>query len=831
MMFFLPLLIMGIEDISLSSVVNPSTFFDATGKKASILGYQDGRCEMWIYPFKILHDFTISFDMPQYGYEIPGLKLAREITCSPEATTITYAHQSFTMKETFLVPLDEEACIVLLDIISEKPLTVIAGFYLDLLPMWPAGLGGQYSYWDEGIPGFVIGEARGRYGAIIGSPYAKNLSSGPAHNLPDLPSRIAFQIEPKKRYRIPIIVTSSVDGRDKAKKTYKDVLLQIDNLYNMIKRHYSDLKNEFMSINTPDSLLNLSFEWSKVAIDKGFVTNPHLGSGLVAGYNTSGRSERPGFAWFFGGDALLASLALNSYGDFETSKNALLFLKKYQREDGKIMHELSQSSGMIPWFEEYGYGFYHGETTPYYIVSIGDYVRCSGDTTFLKGIWESVRKAYDYCKNADTDGDGLMENTIAGLAAIETGPLRQKMKVDIYLAGIWTKALETIRGLSKIIGDEELLEDANELYEKAIQNLNNKFWNKSKKIFNFAILEKGFIDEVSVWASIPMVFGLLEQTKAEKMLCNFSSSKMSTDWGIRSISNESRFYEPLSYNNGTVWPFLTGYAALAEYKYHRPYAGFEHLIANSRLNFIDALGFAPELLSGNTYIPLDESVPHQIFSSVGITLPIIRGLFGLEGDEIEKIIYFTPHLPPQWEYADIKNVKIGKTLFDFSIKRDNGILCLNAKNKGDKIYRLKFSPAFGIGAEILRVLANGKGIEFNVQRTPHDIHCLVDILLEEETEIIIEYKPGINIIIPFTNPHIGDETLSLKMVDYFIKNDKFHIIVDGKGDQEFSISLPFKITSIKGGKIIGEKNRIIRVRMVFTKEKYERKELVFVLNK
>ena len=107
----------------------------------------------------------------------------------------------------------------------------------------------------------------------------------------------------------------------------------------------------------------------------------------------------------------------------------------------------------------------------------------------------------------------------------------------------------------------------------------------------------------------------------------------------------------------------------------------------------------------------------------------------------------------------------------------------------------------------------------------------MDILLEEETEIIIEYEPGININFPSANPHIGDETLSLKMVDYFIKNDRFHIIVDGKGDQEFSLFLPFKITSIKGGEIIGEKNRIIRVRMVFTKEKYERKELVFVLNK
>lgn len=822
---------MGIEDISLSNVVNPNTFFDVTGRMASILGYQDGRCEMWIYPFKILHDFELSFEIPLYGDEVPGSKLAREITCSPEATTITYAHQSFTLKETFFVPLDEKACLVLLDVMSQEPLTVIAGFYLDLSPMWPAGLGGQYSYWDGRIPGFVLGEARGRYGAVIGSPQARNLSSGPAHCLPDLPCKIAFSIEPHKRYRIPIIVTSSVDGVAEAKKTYEDILPHIDDLFTATKGHYEGLKNEFVSIDTPDSLLNLSFEWAKVAIDKGFVTNPHLGSGLVAGYNTSGGSERPGFAWFFGGDALLASLALDSYGDFETSKSAILFLAKYQREDGKIMHELSQSGGMIPWFEEYGYGYYHGETTPYYIVSIGDYVRCSGDTSFLKDIWQSVRKAYDYCKKADTDGDGLMENTVAGLAAIETGPLRQRMKVDIYLAGIWTEALQTMRFLSNIMGDEDLFEDADGLYERARQSLNDKFWNKRKEIFNFAILEKGAIDEVSVWGAIPMVFGLLEADRAEKMLCKFASSKMSVDWGVRSLSDDSKYYDPLSYNNGTVWPFLTGYAALAEYKYHRQYNAFEHLMSNARLNFIDALGFAPELLSGNSYIPLDESVPHQLFSSVGIALPIVRGLFGLEADDIGKTINLSPNLPPEWKDTGLRNFKVGKSLFNFSFEREVGKLRLIARNRGDEVYRLRFSPSFGLGTDIQRVLANGKPVEFKVRETRHDVHCLVDVPLEGEMELVVDYKPGVDIIHSPVLPHLGDETLGLKIVDYFKENGRFHLIIEGKGHQEFNLSLPFRIISTRGGEIIGEKDGIKSVRMVFSEDRYERKELVLVIER
>jgi glycogen debranching enzyme len=78
------------------------------------------------------------------------------------------------------------------------------------------------------------------------------------------------------------------------------------------------------------------------------VTNPFLGTGLIAGYRTSGTGTRPGFAWFFGRDSLWTSLALNSEGDFAGTRTALAFLMKYQRADGKVEHEISQSAAQVP---------------------------------------------------------------------------------------------------------------------------------------------------------------------------------------------------------------------------------------------------------------------------------------------------------------------------------------------------------------------------------------------------------------------------------------------------------------------------------------------------
>src|SRR5256885_13640895 len=102
-----------------------------------------------------------------------------------------------------------------------------------------------------------------------------------------------------------------------------------------------------------------------------------LGTGLVAGYRKSGESERPGFALFFGRDALWTSFALNSYGDFATTRTALEFLKKYQRADGKIPHEISQSAALIPWFTDYEFPWASADATPLYVIAHADYFRTS----------------------------------------------------------------------------------------------------------------------------------------------------------------------------------------------------------------------------------------------------------------------------------------------------------------------------------------------------------------------------------------------------------------------------------------------------------------------
>ena len=160
-----------------------------------------------------------------------------------------------------------------------------------------------------------------------------------------------------------------------------------------------------------------------MGIDKGLAVSPLLGTGLLAGFRAAGDSERPGFAWFFGRDALWTTLATNAAGDLETSRKALAFLRRYQRADGKIPHEVSQSASIVPWFDQYPYAWASADATPLYVIGHHDYWRATGDRELLQQAWPSVVSAYRFSAATDTDGNGLIENTNVGHGWVEGGAL------------------------------------------------------------------------------------------------------------------------------------------------------------------------------------------------------------------------------------------------------------------------------------------------------------------------------------------------------------------------------------------------------------------------
>ena len=148
-----------------------------------------------------------------------------------------------------------------------------------------------------------------------------------------------------------------------------------------------------------------------------------------------------------------------------------------------------------------------------------------------------------------------------------------------------------------------------------------------------------------MWPATAAAFGLFDDERARKTLTRIAGDRVSSDWGAHMLSTESDLYHPMQYNMGTVWPFVTGFASWAQYRYRRPWAGFHLMDAVKQMTFDWSLGRHGELFSGSFYQPLDQTVPHQFFATSMLVTPLLRGVFGWEPDAPQRRARLAPQLP------------------------------------------------------------------------------------------------------------------------------------------------------------------------------------------
>jgi glycogen debranching enzyme len=788
--------------IAIVGPARPARYAEASGRRAAFLGREDGSFEAWVYPLKVLHDLNLSFGTAAYADPIPGASLASTVDIRPESMTVRYSHAAFTVDATWLVPLEEPGGIVLLDVHASEPLTVLVRFRPDLKPMWPAALGGQYSYWDDALKAYVVGEGSGKNAALIGSPFGLTPPEQPAHNLPDAPSQFAIRITPETAARglVPIVITASVEKLDPAKKAYAKLLSSAEALYRESFGHYRRLRQEMTSVETPDARLDLAFEWAKVALDKGFVCNPHLGCGLIAGLGPSGTTERPGFGWFFGGDTFINAWAISAYGDLPTIRASLDFLRKRQRADGKMMHELSQGAGYIRWFEDYPYGYYHADTTPLYIISVRDYVRATGDAAFAKDYWPSMRRAWDYCASTDEDGDGLMDNTKAGLV-IETGALRSRdVQTDVFLATVWTEAAAAMTDLARI-AEPAFVPTAEAAAVKARAAINRRFLDDANRRINFAILKNGTGQaEQTDWPAFGIWRGVFDPGHAavDGMLDELARAGLGTDWGARMLSNESTLYEPLSYNNGASWPFLSGWAALALYKGGRPDAAWQYVDALADLTFLEARGFIPELLSGDRLRSIDAAVPHQLFATTGFASALMRGLVGLE--ETDAGLRLSPQLPAGWPFLRVKRLSFRGARADVEIRRHDGGLSVRVDGDTQPL-PLDIVLAFPPGSELAAAPRGAGWRALPARAGAAGPHARLTLRAgETPTSVTIPARPGVRLVPVHAPLALGDESQRLRVIDASVRDGVYVARLQGRTGRTYQarLDVPAGVVSIEG---------------------------------
>jgi len=688
-----------------------------------MFGDEAGHMEAWVYPLKIFRNLHLEFEVE--GRTIPAETLARTINVHPDSATIVYAGDTFRVRETFFVPVQEAGAVILFDVEGEHPINIRVLFESDFQLEWPAGLGATYVNWDSKLHTFSFGEELKKYSALVGSSTAGNEKVSYQTNY-SYSNENSFELgvtTSKKESRM-MVIAGSVHGPAEAESTYQFLTANYSKLQQEAAEYYQSFLQRTVNLELPDPELQKAYDWSRISLLQGLVNSPFLGTGLIAGYRTSGLSQRPGFAWFFGRDALWSSFALNAEGDYANARAALEFLSHFQREDGKIPHEIAQTASLVDWFKQYPYPYASADATPLYIIAVNDYVRSTGDTGFAKDKWDSLWKAYQFLRST-YDDQGLPKNYGIGHGWVEGGPLLP-VKSELYQAGLGAEALRALGSLAHFVGKDDVSGTLSQEFSQHEQLINQAYWIADKNRFAFALDTEGKpIDEPTVLSTVPMWFGLLRDEKALPTIRVLSAPEHQADWGMRIISSEASRYSGGGYHYGSVWPLFTGWASVAEYRYHRAWPAYATLRANALLALDGSLGHVTEVLSGDYYQPLSTSSPHQIWSAAMVVSPMLRGLFGLSVDESAALVTLSPHIPANWKTFAIKNVHTGPCVMDIRYKKTDTEMSIDTNRTSTGECTLEFSPAISPLAEVTGAEMNGHLVSYRILKSADDEHVVI----------------------------------------------------------------------------------------------------------
>ncbi len=792
------------QTLELTRTIRSWEFLPVVGTRAGLFGNETGRFEAWVYPLKIFRDFHLTFHVGDRA--LPAESLVRTLTVRPESASILYAGDSFRVRETLCVPVDEPGAIILLEVETEEPLEIEAGFTGDFQLEWPAALGGTYVDWDVKDHAFVFGteEEAHKFGAFVGSPtggdshlsYETNYSASGENSF-------RLGVTQKGKGTKALVIAASVNGMADAAKTYHRLLATYPDAIRQSAEYYRGYLAKTVSLEMPDAALQQAYDWARISTIQGLVDNPYLGRGLVAGYRISGTSQRPGFAWFFGRDSFWTSFALNADGDYPTARTAIDFISKYQREDGKVPHEISQSASLVPWFKDYPYPYVSADATPLFIIAMNDYVVQSGDLSFARDKWDNLWRAYQFLRST-YDSNGLAQNAGVGHGWVEGGPLLP-VKNEYYQAGLGVEALDALSNLAGLLGKEDVRKQLASDFQKSEAALDQAFWSPEKQQYAFALKpDNQRNDELSVLATVPMWFGLADASRADQTITKLAAEEHQTDWGMRIISDRSNVYDGSGYHYGSVWPLFTGWASVAEYRYHREFPAYLNLRSNALLGVDGALGHFTEVLSGDYNQSFATSSPHQIWSAAMVITPILRGMLGMQINAAKHEITLSPHVPADWTSFAIHDVRVAGAAVDIRYRKTADSIVLEAKRIGTGDCWIEFSPAFGLRTQIVGAEMNGRPLAFKMQPNSNDQHLVVRFrLYGGPNNLVIHVKNDFGLSLESDLPPLGSASRGLRVISESWNAARTQLTLDLSGRSgahyEMAVWNPAQVSSVEGG--------------------------------
>jgi glycogen debranching enzyme len=424
----------------------------------------------------------------------------------------------------------------------------------------------------------------------------------------------------------------------------------------------------------------------------------------------------PWFATMFGRDSIIAayqSLFLNP----QLAVDTLRVLARYQgnevndnldEQPGKILHEYRD--GEMTRCGEMPFGPYYGsvDSTPLFLILLSETWNWTADEALVQELLPAAYKALDWLDEfGDFDRDGFVEYIRRSPKGLVNQGWKDSWDANIHRDGTIAEppiALSEVQGyvydakyrmasVLRSFGDAQRADRLKKEASELAKRFERTFWMPQRGFYAMAL--DGQKKPIEVISSNPgqlLFTRIITKERARTVTHRMMQRDMFSGWGWRTMSQDEKVFNPLSYHRGSVWPHDNSIIAhgMALNEFREPAMRALTTLFQAALTFRDYR--LPELFCGVQRREHDDPVHYPVSCSPqawasGAMFLMLSSVLGLRPSAPRKELnIINPQLPEWLDYLNVRNLRIGKARVELDFtRRGERTFCNVTDVSGDRL--------------------------------------------------------------------------------------------------------------------------------------------------
>ena len=263
------------------------------------------------------------------------------------------------------------------------------------------------------------------------------------------------------------------------------------------------------------------------------------------------------------GDALAA--AMTKLGRLQSNR----FDVWRDEQPGRIPYQMRRGPLALLNLNPYS-AYYADYASPLmFVISLANLWAWTGDRRHLQRHWDTARRILDWARDiGDMDQDGYLEYQTRSSKGTKNQGWKDSGDAIIYddgtpvpapiatceLQGYWYIAQTLMALMSTVMGARD---DAGAYRESAAalkDRFNRDWWMEDEHYYALALdPQKRQVRAVTSNVGHCLACGIIDREHLPAVVGRMFAPDMFSGWGVRTLSANHTFYNPLSYHRGTVW--------------------------------------------------------------------------------------------------------------------------------------------------------------------------------------------------------------------------------------------------------------------------------------